>query len=238
MLKALFLDLDETLCDTTGANLKARDFIAKKASSMFSTDFSSDDFANDYLTGIYKILTDEMKKVLLPIDDEEVFRTDLLRYLFKKHNLPEVEDAIYHEFRTGFDDYRLQSFDFFPGVQSLLADLRKEYTLVVITNGPIYSQRPKVKKVDLRNQVDHVIIGGEEPEEKPYKSIFSKACKLANCQADEAIHVGDSLSADIAGASNANIKSVWISPEKKNDPLPNFIITNFIHIEAILQSID
>jgi len=235
MLKALFLDLDETLCDTTGANLKARDFIADKAKAMFSNEFNSHDFANDYLTGIYKVLTDEMKEKLLPIIDEEVFRTDLLRFLFEKHKLPSVEDSIYHEFRTGFDDFRLDCFDFFPGVKELLAKLRKDFSLVVITNGPIYSQRPKVKRVDLRNHVDHVIIGGEEPEEKPYKSIFMKACKLADCKPNEAIHVGDSLSADIAGAANAGVRSVWISPDNKNDPLPDYTISNFIHIEPILE---
>ena len=238
MLKALFLDLDETLCDTTGANLQARDYIADKAKTMFASDFNSLDFANDYLTGIYKILSDEMKELFLPITDEETFRTDLLRFLFKKYQLPEVEDAVYHEFRTGFDDFRLDCFDFFPGVKDLLAKLRKEYTLVVITNGPIYSQRPKVKRVDLRNHVDHVIIGGEEPEEKPYKSIFMKACKLADCKPEEAVHVGDSLAADIAGASNSGIPSVWISPEENNDPLPDYTISNFIHIEPILHRLD
>lgn len=236
MLKALFLDLDETLCDTTGANLQARDFIAEKAGNMFTGNFNPLDFANDYLHGIYKILDEEMKELFLPVTDEEAFRTDLLKYLFHKHNLPESEDAVYHEFRKGFDDFRLDCFDFFPGVKDLLADLRKQFTLVVITNGPVYSQRPKINRINLTEHVDHIIVGGEEPEEKPFKSIFMKACKLADCNPQEALHVGDSLSADIAGAVNAGLTSVWISPEQKQDPLPHFTIANFIHIKTILQS--
>ena len=113
--------------------------------------------------------------------------------------------------------------------------MRNEFTLVVITNGPIYSQHPKVNKLELRKQVHHVIIGGEEPKEKPHKNIFIKACEFASCKPEEAIHVGDSLTADIKGAANSGIKSVWISPELKEDPLPDHTIANFMHIRPILE---
>lgn len=236
MLKALFLDLDETLCDTTGANLQARDFLAKKSSSVFQSSFNYTSFANDYLSGIYKVFCEEMKRRFLPIRNEEDFRTDLLRYLMEKYSISDqVEDETLHSLREKFDEFRMECFDFFPGVKDLIQQLRKSYTLIVITNGPIYSQRPKVKKVQIRSLVDHVIIGGEEPEEKPFESIFKKACSLAECEPHEAIHVGDSLSSDIAGAKNAGIKSVWISPGLKHDPLPDHTISNFVEIPAILQ---
>ena len=69
----------------------------------------------------------------------------------------------------------------------------------------------KSSGVALQNFVDHIIIGGLEKEEKPAKSIFEKAMRLADCQPDEAIHVGDSLKTDIAGANNAGIRSIWVS---------------------------
>lgn len=236
MLKALFLDLDETLCDTTGANLKARDFLAQRSSSVFKSSFNHTDFANDYLSGIYKVFCEEMKKRFMPITNEENFRTDLLRYLMDKYSISdEISDNTLHSLREEFDEYRMKCFDFFPGVKDLICELKNKYTLIVITNGPIYSQRPKVKKVEIRSLVDHVIIGGEEPEEKPYESIFKKACSLADCKPQEAIHIGDSLSSDIAGAKNAGIKSVWISPELKSDPLPDHTISNFVEIPAVLQ---
>lgn len=236
MLKALFLDLDETLCDTTSANLKARDNLADKVRELCSHDCDSQQFASDYLTGIYRIFSDEMKEIFLPITDEEEFRTNLLEYLFEKHQIAGIHSRqLYNDLRTGFDQYRIDCFDFFPNVENLIAELRQNYKLIVITNGPIYSQHPKVKKLDLKQKVDHVIVGGEEPEEKPFKSIFMKACKFAECQPENAIHVGDSLKADIVGAVNAGIKSVWISPELKEDPLPDHTISNFIHIKPILE---
>ncbi len=65
--------------------------------------------------------------------------------------------------------------------------------------------------------VDHIIIGGQEPEQKPAASIFFKALELAGCEAHEAIHVGDSLAADIAGAHNSGITSVWIQHQQPLD---------------------
>ena len=95
----------------------------------------------------------------------------------------------------------------------MLCELRKDYKIIVITNGPEYSQVPKVNKIRMYDYCDHVIIGGQEPEQKPAKSIFLKALALADCKNSETIHVGDSLVSDIHGARNVGIKTLWISPE-------------------------
>ena len=236
VFKALFLDMDETLCDTTGANLKAREIfknmIAERCSGV-----DAELFAASYLEGIYKRLSPKMKEELLPITDEEKFRTDLLAWLFQSlQGSVEFNREQLHEFRRFFDKTRLDHFGFFPGVEELLAELRSEFKLVVITNGPVYSQHPKIERIDLHSHVDHIIVGGEEPEEKPYRSIFEKACRLADCRPEEAIHFGDSLAADIQGAANSGIKSVWINPTPDNSSeLPDHTIANFLLSPRILN---
>jgi N-acylneuraminate-9-phosphatase len=116
-----------------------------------------------------------------------------------------------------FDRERLEAFDFFPGILEFLAEARQLFTTVVITNGPEFSQIPKIEAVNLSAHVDHIIIGGQEPEEKPARSIFEKALRLANCESYEAIHVGDSLAADIAGAQGSCITSVWVQHQQPLD---------------------
>ena len=37
--------------------------------------------------------------------------------------------------------------------------------------------------------MDGIIIGGEEPAEKPAKNIFAKALSMAGCEPHEAMHV-------------------------------------------------
>ena len=119
--------------------------------------------------------------------------------------------------KNNFDSDRLDAFAFYPGIPEFLAEARKYFTLVVITNGPEFSQVPKVQTIDLARHVDHIIIGGQEPAQKPDRSIFDKALRLANCRAHEAVHVGDSLAADIAGANNSGITSVWVQHQQPLD---------------------
>ena len=141
----------------------------------------------------------------------------LIRDLLAGQGVQSVTEVEAQSVQHKFDRDRLQAFGFYAGITEFLAEARKLFTLVVITNGPEYSQIPKVETVNLAAHVDHIIIGGQEPEQKPARSIFDKALKLAGCEAHEAIHVGDSLAADIAGAHNSGITSVWIQHQQPLD---------------------
>ncbi|CAH0991751.1 Phosphoglycolate phosphatase [Sinobacterium norvegicum] len=208
MYKALLLDLDETLCDTTGANNLALQAMAERAAALH-TGIDGEVFSRQYLTGIYRDFTPEQAAYFLPINDEGAFRLLLIETILAGLGV----DAPYHAetLQQCFDDTRNQCFGFFDGVADKLQQWRQHYQLVVITNGPEFSQLAKVAAVQLHDYVDHIIIGGQEPEQKPAASIFSKALTLANCLPSEAIHIGDSLTADIAGANNSGIRSLWIS---------------------------
>ena len=80
-----------------------------------------------------------------------------------------------------------------------------------------------------------------EPEQKPARSIFEKALKLAGCEAHEAIHVGDSLAADIAGAQNSGITSVWIQHQQPLDSElgidPHHTILHPCEIPALIREL-
>ncbi|GAA5314875.1 MAG: HAD family hydrolase [Candidatus Pelagadaptatus aseana] len=219
MLKALFLDMDETLCDTQGANRKAKQLFAEAVRREFGQNVNGAAVADAYVSGIYREWDDQQKARYLPLAQrsEGAFRVQLIRDLLSAQGVHEVTAEQAQSLQDGFDKDRLDHFDFYPGIAEFLAEARKLFTLVVITNGPEFSQVPKVRAVNLAAHVDHIIIGGQEPEEKPHKSIFEKAMKLANCEAHEAIHVGDSLAADIAGAHNSNITSVWIQHQQPLD---------------------
>ena len=220
MLKALFFDMDETLCDTKGANKQAKRLMAKAVEGLTDTDIDGQAVADAYVAGIYRHWTDAQRERYMPIIEqrsEAAFRIQLIRDLLAQCGITEVDDHTINGLQTSFDSDRLDAFAFYPGIPEFLAQARKYFTLVVITNGPEFSQVPKVEAVDLAKHVDHVIIGGQEPAQKPDRSIFDKALRLANCQAHEAVHVGDSLAADIAGAHNSGITSVWVQHQQPLD---------------------
>ena len=215
MLKALFLDLDETLCDTTGANNSALALMSKNAGDIF-TGLDADTFAQQYLQGIYRNFDQAQTQRYMPIDNEEAFRHQLIQDLIAQQGY-DCDPAAAQRLQLCFDNHRTECFDFFPGIKAKLAQWRQQYTLVVITNGPEFSQLTKVEAVNLTAYVDHIIIGGQEPEQKPAVSIFHKALSLAGCCPHEALHVGDSLAADIKGANDSGIRSLWISHNQPND---------------------
>jgi HAD superfamily hydrolase (TIGR01549 family) len=220
MLKALFLDMDETLCDTLGANQLAAEKFAAEVERLFGVSVDGKVVAEAYLSGIYRDWTDVQRARYMPIiqqQSEGAFRIQLIRDLLAGQGVGQVSEASARDLQNKFDSDRLEAFDFYPGIANFLAEARHYFTLVVITNGPEFSQVPKVEKVKLADHVDHIVIGGQEPEQKPARSIFEKALKLAGCQAHEAVHVGDSLASDIAGAHNSGITSVWIQHQQPLD---------------------
>ncbi len=220
MLKALFLDMDETLCDTLGSNQQAKQLMAESLQALFGPKFDGQGVASAYVSGIYREWSDSQRQRYLPIIEQQsegTFRLQLIRDLLAEQGVADVSEATIQALQQKFDSDRLEAFDFYPGITKFLAEARKLFTLVVITNGPEFSQVPKVEAVKLADHVDHIIIGGQEPEQKPARSIFDKALTLANCDAHEAIHVGDSLATDIIGAQNSGITAVWIQHQQPLD---------------------
>ena len=220
MLKALFLDLDETLCDTTSATEHASQLLGQALPVEFGNTVDGPAVASAYVNGLYRQWSDRQRERYLPIVEQQgegAFRLQLMRDLLAKQGVDDVSEASVDALQCKFDSDRTAAFHFYPGIPEFLAEARKLFTLVVITNGPEYSQIPKVEAVNLAAHVDYIIIGGQEPEQKPARSIFAKALKLANCEAHEAIHVGDSLANDIVGAHNSGITSVWIQHQQPLD---------------------
>ncbi|ARN72762.1 HAD family hydrolase [Oceanicoccus sagamiensis] len=220
MLKALFLDMDETLCDTVAANQQAQQKMAQQIAALYPSLVNTPAIAERYVTGMYREWSSEQYQRYMPIIEQQgegAFRVQLVIDLLSQQGAQAVSESTAQQLQQQFDQDRIEAFDFYPGITDFLAEARKLFTLVVITNGPEFSQIPKVERIQLKDHVDHIIIGGQEPEQKPARSIFDKALALAQCEPHEAIHVGDSLASDIAGAHNSGITSVWIQHQQPLD---------------------
>lgn len=241
MLKALFLDMDETLCDTRKANDIAKRLLAASARSLCGDSLDGEQFAESYIQGIYRQWTAAQQHRYMPIIEqhsEDTFRIQLIQDLLAdQQQQPQAAEAI-QSLQDCFDRERLAAFDFFPGIEKFLGEMRKTVKLVVITNGPEFSQVPKVERVKLANHVDHIIIGGQEPEQKPARSIFDKALKLVSCERHEVIHIGDGLTPDIGGANASNIRSVWVRHNQAFDRAlqinPDYIVEHPAELPGLL----
>ncbi|WP_229608129.1 HAD family hydrolase [Vibrio parahaemolyticus] len=239
MLKAIFFDMDETLCGTSQADKSAGQKFAAWIQQTYPQVSDPQAFLQRYLQGVYKKLNAEFPQLVALLPDENAFRCGLIQTILAENGIHiDAEQA--QQAQHYFDSARMGAFTFFPGVKEMLTDLRKHYKLVVITNGPIFSQHPKLKATQMEEWVDHIIVGGEEPEEKPAASIFQKALNLVDIKPEEALHIGDSLAADIAGANNMGILSVWVNATGASNPTeitPNFEIRETVELKEILKTL-
>lgn len=238
--------MDNTLCDTHKAVDTARLRLARHVGQTFcnETPLDEDMFASNFVKGIFREWSDAQRSRYLPIIEqqgEKIFRIQLIQDLLSDQHINSVDSAMAGQLLQIFEEERIAAFDFYPGIADFLVHIRDKLTLIVITNGPEFSQLPKIAAVNLDSYVHHIIVGGQEKEQKPANSIFEKALRLASCRAEEAIHIGDSFDADIVGASNSNIATIWVRHEQIIDSdtsiRASYTVTHPGEIPALVEKI-
>jgi N-acylneuraminate-9-phosphatase len=70
MLKALFLDMDETLCDTQGANQQATRLLGEELDARYGAALDGQLVARAYVAGIYRHWSDSQRARYQPIIEQ------------------------------------------------------------------------------------------------------------------------------------------------------------------------
>lgn len=98
----------------------------------------------------------------------------------------------------------------FPDAAPALAELRgRGLALVVVSNWDC-SLTGSLEQAGLAGLVDGVVSSAVAGAAKPAAEPFAAGLELAGCAASEAVHVGDSLDKDVAGARAAGIRAVLL----------------------------
>jgi putative hydrolase of the HAD superfamily len=101
-------------------------------------------------------------------------------------------------------------FTVFADVRPALAAARaRGQRLVVVSNWDL-SLHERLREPGLERLLDAVLTSAEVGARKPAPAIFERALAAAGATASEAIHVGDSLVEDVAGARAAGIEPVLV----------------------------
>lgn len=101
-------------------------------------------------------------------------------------------------------------FEAYEDAQPALAELRaKGLRLVVVSNWDA-SLPAVLEDVGLAPLIDAVVVSAEAGRSKPDPRIFEAALAAARCDADAALHVGDSSEHDLRGAGAAGIRAVLL----------------------------
>ncbi len=84
--------------------------------------------------------------------------------------------------------------------------------LVVASNWDV-SLHGVLRALELEPLLDGILTSAEAGARKPAPAMFEQALALAGARPDEAVHVGDSLDEDVAGARAAGIEPVLVRRE-------------------------
>lgn len=124
----------------------------------------------------------------------------------------------------------------FPYTHEILKHLKeKDYMLHLITNGFEKTQWRKLDNSKLGQYFNEVITSETSNSVKPNKEIFEYALKVTGAELKESIMLGDNVDADIKGAINAGMDSVFVNHLKmETDVKPTYMIYHLRELEGIL----
>jgi putative hydrolase of the HAD superfamily len=235
MIKAVFFDLDNTLCDSdTAWNIAVRETF--QLFRKHEPDVSEETLTDAWETVHQRLFQqlDAGKCSMAEVRDAR------FPHLFKELNLSlskfteELNDFLSTRYLTSLSLYK---------DVTVLAELHA-YHVGIITNGAhderTDSQLSKVRHLGLTERIQSLTISGEIGIRKPNFEIFKVACDRAGVLLQEAMLVGDSIQNDIIGANRAGMTSVLI--DRKSDvsipniaaAQPNYSISNLYDVLSCL----
>lgn len=224
-MKAVLFDFGGTLfdyADLAGAQLESLEVFAREVGIAAS----AADLARAHRAATASTYRDYLPRPYYPHRD---FFADAVRgmgsLLGRELDDAEIDRwfAIQHERRAR--DFRLR-----PGVVETLRALRdRGLHLGIVSNIDEDDLHHLIDRGALRDHFHSLLSSEAAGSCKPDPRIFALALERAGCDADEALFVGDSLPADVAGANHAGMRSVllWHRDDKRppqDVPQPRHVI--------------
>ncbi len=168
-------------------------------------------------------------------------RTDAFWHLYDARvmdqlGIRERRAEIEHALQSIFDDP--SRVELYPETRRVLADLRaRGYRLGVISNHHD-GLRKVLRHHALERFFETVTYSQEAGTEKPDPAVFTLALDRAGCSPSAAVHVGDSLNMDVAGARQVGMGVVWVNREDLPEVPGLFTVRTLDDLRAVLERLD
>lgn len=224
--KFLLFDLDHTLLDFDTAEDLALTFLLKEQGVEDIQAYK--DYYIPMNKSMWKDL--EQKKITKP----ELVNTRFSR-LFA--HFGQEKDGVYLASR--YQHYLSQQGQTFAGVQDLLDTLTERgYEIYGATNGITFIQTGRLAQSGIAPYFNQVFISEQLHTQKPDALFYEKiAEQIPGFRKEEAVMIGDSLTADVAGGNNAGIATIWYNPAKlanETSAQPIFEVASYGELLEIL----
>lgn len=226
MIKAVLLDVDDTLLDFAACSRFAMTTAAKEFALTFPEDYY------EIFRRINTRLWMEIEAGTLTV---EGLRDVRWQAIFREYGV-DFDGAVFEDrFKANLNG----SAEPVEGARELLRYLRgKGYILGAASNGPYDQQVRRLKSAGMLDFFQGLYISERIGAVKPSAAFFD-ACfqDLSPIRRSETMMIGDSLTADIRGAKDYGLKTCWFDIHqsgKAPEPAPDHIVERLEDIRAFL----
>jgi putative hydrolase of the HAD superfamily len=113
------------------------------------------------------------------------------------------------ELQRGISRKRLAAF---PQIQEILARLKTQYRLAIVSDGQSVYGLPELRAVGLADYFAPIVISGDYGYRKPDARLFQAALTELQVRPEEAIFVGNDRFRDVVGARQVGMKTILFCP--------------------------
>lgn len=200
-MHAVGFDLDETLAVTTRTRER---ILADASSAVDAPSFSRDEYLSAHAEHSGPDSREPVFDALLSDRDSDASASDLAGSYRDA-----VEDAM----------------EPLPGVTDLVASLREEYVVGLLTDGPVEAQRSKLRSLGWTDLFDVVLVTGSLDAPKPDPRAFATLADELDVDVADTVYVGDHPENDVAGAAEAGMIAVQVLYDRGPEPHPDAAAT-------------
>lgn len=225
--KYLLFDLDHTLLDFNQGE--------EVALTQFLEFMDVEDI--EAFKAIYRPLNQGMWKEL---EKGLITKKELINTRFSKTFAHFGREVDGREMALRYQEFIGKQGQIFEGADQLLKELvDRGYQLYAATNGVTYIQENRLLNSPIQTYFKQVFISEQMGTQKPAADFYEKIAEQIGClDMTSFLMIGDSLTADIQGANNAGMDSVWYNPEQVSltgSAQPTYIISNYKQLLDILK---
>jgi putative hydrolase of the HAD superfamily len=232
-VRALFFDLDNTLVDDEASMRLAVERVCAELGAPWSGRAAAE------LTEVYMQVSIAFwaTQPFVTNDLIATMRLKLWRAALARCGCH--DEAVVERARDAYARHRMDACHVYPDSVEVLSRLAGRYRLAVITNGAGDMQRGRLRAARLDAYIDLVVASTDLDTGKPDPAIFRYALSKLDLPPDAVWHVGDRLDADVLGAHNAGLTSVWLNrrgeTRRASEPEPHHEIASLTELIARLS---
>lgn len=198
-IKAVLIDIDNTLLDFNKSALVAMNNAAEAHSIIFPD-------------GYFDVFLKVNDELWTELQSGSITKADIYKRRWRKIFDELGISADSDEFEEDFRKEMRTTAKTVEGAEDLLRYLSEKYPVYAASNASKNQQEIRLEKAGFAKYLSGIFVSDDIGFQKPAKEFFYACCqKLYPVMPSEIVMIGDSVDADIIGAKNFGLKSIWFN---------------------------